>query len=514
MKRCFYAVFFLASLAACSTEAGDDGDPTDSTSEDEALTQCPAAPAQPSDEHFGAAGQVRIWTTREVGDGAEIAKDADVAFAPAGAGGPEAIDVDDTKTFQTVHGFGGAMTDSSAWMLQRLPCGERQKVMQRLFDPKSGIGLSVMRQPIGASDFTQNGPYSYDEPPGGGDDASLSHFSIAHDKKYILPIVREARRLNPALSIVASPWSPPAFMKTNRSMLNGGDSGKLRGDMYGPYAEYLVKFVQAYEAEGVKVDALTPQNEPGQQTDYPGMDLNEPAEADLLAKELFPRLDKAKLGGLKVFGFDYNWATAFPDGLLADGRIKNRLHGIAFHCYGGSPTVMNAIHDGGKETWVTECTSASGPAQHHGRAIEQLIRSTRNSAGAFLTWNLVLGKFANGEDGFPHTGHGCTNCIGAVTIENGKPHYTRDFSDLGQASKFVRPGAVRIQSNTFSDFRNTSNASDKGGLEDVAFKNTDGSIVVVAFNSSDAPIAHQIRWRGQAITHTLAARSAATFVWK
>lgn len=512
MRSSSALVFLLASLAACAAETGGE---EEATGEEEELSQCPAAPAQPSEDAAAASGSVRVWVTREAADGAEIVKAADVPFAPAAAGGPQAIDVDDTKTFQTIHGFGGAMTDSSAWLLsQKLSCAERQKVMQRLFDPKSGIGLSVLRQPIGASDFTVNGPYSYDEPPGGGDDADLSHFSIAHDKKYIVPILKEARRIGPGIAVVASPWSPPAFMKTNRSMLNGGNSGKLRGDMFGAYAEYLVKFVQAYEAAGVRIDALTPQNEPGQPTDYPGMDFSEPAESNLLANQLFPRLDRARLDHVKVLGFDYNWDTKYPGGLLADGRIKGRLAGIAFHCYGGHPTAMGPVHDAGKEAWVTECTSASGARQGHGRAIEQLIRSTRNWASAFLTWNLVLGKFPDGSDGFPHTGHGCTNCIGAVTVRGGKANYTRDYSDLGQASKFVRPGAVRVESNTFYDYRNTSNPNDKGGLEDVAFKNPDGSIVVVAFNSSDAPIQHQIRWRGQAITHTLAARSAATFVWK
>jgi glucosylceramidase len=283
--------------------------------------------------------------------------------------------------------------------------------------------------------------------------------------------------------------------------------------MYGAYAEYLVKFVQAYEAAGVHITALTPANEPGQQTDYPGMDLSDTAETDLLAKELFPRLASARLGGLKVLGFDYNWATPFPRTLLGDKRIAGKIDGIAYHCYGGSPTAMNVAHAAGKEAWVTECTSGSHPMRH-GTALEQLIRSTRNWARAFLTWNVALGTFADGSDGFPHTGHGCTDCIGAVRIHGGKVEYTRDFSDLGHASKFVHPGATRIASNTFADYRDETSPSAKGGLEDVAFANTDGTIAVVAYNSSDAPITFQIRSRGQGVTYTLAARSPATFVWK
>ncbi len=508
---CFGLACFVAAAAGCSSESGEDV----AASEDEALSQCPAAPPNPSEDHAAAAGSVRVWVTRQGGDGAEIVKGSDLAFGVAAPTATAmAIDVDDTKTFQTIQGFGAAMTDSSAWMLTtKLSCAERQRVMQRLFDPKSGIGLSVLRQPIAASDFTVHGPYSYDDPPGGGDDPKLDHFSIKHDKAYIIPLVKEAMRLDPQLVVVASPWSPPAFMKTNRSMLNGGGSGKLRGDMYGPYAEYLVKFVEAYEAEGVHITALTPQNEPGQSTDYPGMEFSGGAEADLLAKELFPRLERARLGKLKVLGFDYNWDTKFPGILLGDARIAGKIDGIAYHCYGGSPGAMHVAHDAGKEAWVTECTSASKP-QRHGTAIEQLIRSTRNWARAFLTWNVALGKFPDGADGFPHTGHGCTDCIGAVTIENGRPHYTRDFSDLGHASKFVRPGATRVESNTFSDFRDPTNPSSKGGLEDVAFVNADGTKVVVAYNSSDAPITFQVRYRGQAVTYTLPARSPATFVWK
>ena len=510
------AVPLLFSIMAGCASADGGADPQATTDDEEALTSCAPAPAHPSEAAWGPNGEVRVWETREGAEGAEIVRVADLGFDASAPSAAHTIDVDDTKRFQIIQGFGGAMTDSSAWMLTtKLSCAERQKVMQRLFDRQNGIGLSVMRQPIAASDFTAHGPYSYDEPPNGGDDPKLEHFTIEHDRKYILPLVKEAQRLNPDLFVIASPWSPPKFMKTNDSMLNGGDHGKLRGDMYGPYAAYLVKFVEAYEAAGVHIDALTPQNEPGQQTDYPGMDLTEGAEADLLAKELFPRLDRAGKQHVKVLGFDYNWATAFPDGLLSDRRIAGRIEGVAFHCYGGSPSsAMNAVHAAGKDAWVTECTSGSGPGQHHGRAIEQLIRSTRNWARSFLTWNLVLGKYADGSDGFPHTGHGCTNCIAAVTVEHGKPRYTRDFSDLGQASKFVHPGAVRIESPTFADFRDTSNASSKGGLEDVAFANPDGSKVVVAFNSSDAPITTAIRFHGESVTHTIAARSAATFVWR
>jgi glucosylceramidase len=190
------------------------------------------------------------------------------------AAGTPVIDVNDTVLYQRVQGFGAAMTDSSAWLIERrLPAASNASLMDDLFAP-NGLHLSFLRVPIGASDFTVGGrPYSYDDEPPGRSDPRLRHFSIAHDRAYILPALRAALALNPQLEMFASPWSAPAWMKGNDSLNDVGDRGTLRGSAYGPWAAYIVRFLQAYAAAGVPISALTPANEPGNPTSYPGMAL-------------------------------------------------------------------------------------------------------------------------------------------------------------------------------------------------------------------------------------------------
>lgn len=210
-----------------------------------------------------------LWLTTP--DGQD--KLTDMGTVPFGTATPTAVTavVDPTRKFQTMSGFGGAITDSSAVVLYRLSPAARAATMRSLFDPRTGDGLSYLRQPIGASDFVATRDYTYDDMPAGQTDYRQRHFSIAHDRAEILPLLRQAKRLNPQLQIVASPWSPPAWMKTTGSLIGGRliDSPRI----YRSYALYLTKFVEAYRAQGVKVDTITVQNEPQNRAPsrYPGM---------------------------------------------------------------------------------------------------------------------------------------------------------------------------------------------------------------------------------------------------
>ena len=423
------------------------------------------------------------------------------------------IQIDDSQLKQSVVGFGASMTDSSAWLLTHgLSSSRRDKAMHDLFDRDSGIGLSVLRQPIGASDFTVDGRYSYDDVPGG--DPSLSRFSIDHDLPYIIPRLREAIAIEPDMWIVMTPWSPPGWMKTNDSMLNPGDTGKLRGSAYGPFAHYLVKSINSYHAQGIHISALTPQNEPTQGTGgYPGMDFDEGAEASLIAKFLAKDLHDSGLeGSVELLGYDYNWpwrsdvATSFPEELLA-GEAAAHLGGLAFHCYGGDPSTMTTIHDQhpDKDVFVTECTSGA-TVGGHGEAIEQLIMAMRNWARTFVTWNLALHP-----DGSPHQGSGCNGCIGVMSIEGGQASPTRDYAQLGHASKFVRRGAHVVES---APSRRFGNHQDDGiPVEDVAFVNPDGTHVVVVYDWTGSGVDLQISFGGMAFDYALGAREAVTFTW-
>src|SRR5581483_8888557 len=221
---------------------------------------------------------VQVWLTTTDGVN-HLTPQNSLQFTPDTNTGTPTIDVNDTQQFQQIDGFGAAITDSSAWLLaNKMSVSQRNAVMQNLFDASpsdpTSIGLSFVRIPMGASDFSVTGAYSYDDMPAGQTDPTLAHFSIAHDTSYILPILQQAYQLNPSIRFMANPWSPPGWMKSNGSMIGvyNGQTGTLNASAYGPLAQYFVKFIQAYQAQGIPIYAISPQNEPLYvPPDYPGM---------------------------------------------------------------------------------------------------------------------------------------------------------------------------------------------------------------------------------------------------
>ena len=411
------------------------------------------------------------------------------------------ITVNDSLKYQEIDGFGASLTDSSAWLLwKKLTDAQRKEALQMLFSPATGIGLSVLRQPMGASDFALS-PYSYDEEPSGQSDPDLKYFSIDHDRTYILPILRDALAINPRLKIIASPWSPPGWMKTSGSMMQGA----LLPTAYSPLAKYFVKFVQEYEAAGIPIFAITMQNEPLHvPNDYPGMGMTAREQADFLANYLGPAFRDAKLK-TKIMVFDHNWdLISYPIQVLNDPKAAVFAAGTATHCYGGSVTAQNELHERfpGKEIWLTEC---SGGDWQSGKLLQQqarlIIGSTRNWAKSVVLWNLALD-----QNHAPFLG-GCTTCRGVITVNDetqpSKVVPTVDYTALAHASKFVVPGAFRIESNSF----------EQGSLEDVAFRNPDGSLVLLVLNSSNAYVTFNIAWEGKFATYKLPGDAVATFRW-
>jgi glucosylceramidase len=377
---------------------------------------------------------------------------------------------------------------------------QRNNLMERLFNPANGIGISFVRIPMGASDFSVNGPYSYDDLPPGQTDPTLSKFSINHDTAYILPILKQALALNPSLKFMANPWSPPAWMKTNGSMFgtSNGQIGTLIPSDYSPLAQYFVKFIQAYQAQGIPIYAITPQNEPGYAPDsYPGMILSSSDESNFIQNYLSPALKRADLHP-KIIPYDHNWDNpSYATTLLRDPATNGDIAGISWHCYAGSPTIMSAIHDQypTKDAYETEC--ATGASVTPIGTSDLLMQSVQNWAKAVELWNIAL----DSNHG-PHSG-GCPDCLGVVTVDPGSPNvvYTNDYYMIGQFSKFVVPGAYRIGSNSL------------GSISDVAFKNPDGSKVVVVYNDGFSRT-FTVRWNGsQSFTYTLPAGAMVTFKW-
>ena len=465
-----------------------------------------------------------VWVTTP--DGADKLSDlGTVAFSDASATAP-AIVVDPTLSFQRMQGFGGAITDSAATVLYRLSPSVRAATMRSLFDPVTGDGLDYLRQPIGGSDFVASAPYTYDDLPAGQTDYQQRDFSVAHDQSEILPLLREAEAINPRLRIIATPWSPPAWMKTSQSLIGG----RLIDDprIYRSYALYLLKFVEAYRANGVTVDAITVQNEPQNRNPatYPGTDMPSWQEEKVI-EELGPMLRDAGLR-TQIFAYDHNWAehpndiastppdetadiNAYPQNVL-NSPAAEWIAGVAYHCYYGDPSAMTTLHNQfpDKAIYFTECSGSqsadpantfSDTLKWHARNL--IIGATRNWAETVINWNLALDP-----SGGPHVG-GCGTCTGIITVEAGDSVTDNaEYYTLGHLARFVAPGAVRIASTSFGT------TGWNGQIMDVAFRNPDGSTVLVVHNENDNPSTFAVREGDQAFTYTLPGGALATFLWR
>jgi len=364
--------------------------------------------------------------------------------------------------------------------------------------------LSFLRQPMGATDFSASGSYSYDDMPSGQIDPSLNNFSIAHDNTYILPLLQQAVAINPALKVVGLPWSPPAWMKTSATM----SGGSINPQYYPSLAQYFVKFVHAYKQAGIPIYALSVQNEPLYSSSaYPTTDFSSQQEAQFIANFLAPALTRANLADVKLLGYEHNWEnTDYSKSLLASTAVPF-LAGNSFHCYAGDPSAQSVVKDAApaKDIWFTEC---SGITSSHFRddlvwnADHLLIGATRNWARSVLLWNLALDQNSG-----PRIGS-CENCRGVVTIDDSvhpsKVTLNVEYYVLGHISKFVFPGAHRIDSNTFGS----------GNIEDVAFQNPDGSIVVLVLNSGASLNSFTIKFQGNTFEYSLSPGALATFLWK
>jgi glucosylceramidase len=412
------------------------------------------------------------------------------------------INVNDAVTYQQMDGFGASLTDTSAWLIHhKLTNAQRADLMGKLFDPVKGIGLSFLRQPMGASDFALH-DYSYDDMPPGQSDPELTRFSIDHDRADVIPVLQQAMRLNPQLKIMATAWSPPGWMKTSDSLIQG----KLLKSSYAALAAYFVKFVQAYESSGIPIHAVSMQNEPlFTPRDYPGMAVTADEQASFIRDSLGPAFLEAGIRS-KILIFDHNWDLMnFPITVLRDPKAASFVAGTATHCYGGVVTAQNDLHNQfpNKEIWETECSGGRWqPNNLLQQQTELVIDVTRNWSKTVVLWNLALD-----QDNGPHTG-GCATCRGVATVNTTTSpttiSTTVDYAALGHVSKFVSPGAFRIESNSFG----------KGSLEDVAFRNPDGSIVLIALNSSSAPLNFDVHWSQQYFAYSLKPGSTATFIWR
>lgn len=450
---------------------------------------------------------VSVWLT--TGDQTKLLQaQAGVSFSASTPATSTTITVDESVTYQTMDGFGASMTGASAYLLnQKMSASQRDALLTDLFSA-SGIHLSFMRHTIGGCDFSAQGDFTYDDKPQGQTDTGLSSFSIANDLVDLVPMLKAARAKNSSLKILGTPWSAPAWMKEPTA----GGVNELRNGhylntaYYQTYANYFVKYVQAYAAQGVPVYAVTLQNEPLFSASYMSMRMDAGNQAAFLKNNIGPAFATAGLT-TKLIVYDHNWdnPSNYVQSVFADASAAQYAAGSAWHGYSPTAGIPNqtTAHNAypGKDIWFTEVSGTAGSSfagdlKWHASNI--IIGTTRNWAKSALEWNLALDQ-NNGP-----TNGGSTTCRGVVTINSSTGAVTRnvEYYALAHASKFVDPGAVRVSSNTVA-----------GGIETVAFRNPDGSKVLIALNNSSTSNTFKVSWNGQSFNYTLPAGALATYKW-
>ncbi|WP_370469308.1 glycoside hydrolase family 30 protein [Nibrella viscosa] len=407
------------------------------------------------------------------------------------------IDVDTTQTFQPIDGFGYTLTGGSAYVLNRMTAASRDALLTELFATTgNAIGVSYLRLSIGASDLSQS-VFSYDDMPAGQTDPNLTNFNISPERADLLPVLKQILTLNPALKIVATPWSPPGWMKTNISSVGGS----LKPEYYLAYANYFVKYIQAMKAEGVSIDAITVQNEPLNPNNNPSMVMTAAEQGSFIKNNLGPALRNAGLT-TKIILYDHNCDNPnYPISILNDPAAKQYIDGSAFHLYAGDISAMSqvrAAHPDRNLYFTEQYTGTNGnfggDLNWHLKNV--LIGATRNGSRNVLEWNLATDASYG-----PRTPGGCSTCLGALTIGTG---VTRNVSYyiIAHAARFVRPGSVRIASNI------------PGALQNVAFRTSDGTKVLIVLNEARNTQTFAIRFRGKIVSTTLPSGAVGTYVWK
>ncbi len=415
------------------------------------------------------------------------------------------IFVDPTRSFQTFLGIGGAITDASAETFAKLPKEKQQEVLDAYYDPVKGIGYTIARTNIHSCDFS-SGSYTYVE----DGDKELKTFSVAHDEQYRIPLIKQAiKTAGGKLTLFASPWSPPAWMKTNNDMLHGG---KLKPEFYNNWANYYVKFIRAYEKEGIPIWGLTIQNEPMATQTWESCVFSAEEERDFLKNSLGPTLKKSGMSSKKIIVWDHNRDLVYQrvSTTLGDPEAAKYAWGIGFHWYetwtGGNPQFENlkrvAETFPNKNLLFTE--GCNGPfnmsqindwkwGESYGRS---MINDFNAGTVGWTDWNILLDEMG----GPNHVKNFCFAPIHADT-KTGQLYYMNEYYYIGHFSKFIRPGAKRVVS-----------SSNRDALLTTAFLNKDGKLAVIVMNQGAQKTPYHLWIAGKAVELTSLPHSIATIV--
>ena len=417
------------------------------------------------------------------------------------------IEVDPGARFQRILGMGGSLEATTCSNLWRMAPATRREVLRRLLDAKTGIGMNLMRVCIGTSDFTGDPWYSYDDLPPGMSDPELARFSIEKDRAYLLPILKLAREIRPDLRFFASPWSPPGWMKTTGSLIGG----ELKPGNYATYARYLVRFIRAYEAEGIPILALTVQNEPGvdrsKEKDpkwyYPSCHWTGEQERNFIRDHLGPALKAARLK-TRIWCYDHNYnelpsgdddGISHPRTILSDPAAARFVDGVGFHGYAGKPTGMSVFH---REFPTKPLYFTEGSVFSPYGSID-LIERFRNWAQSYNAWVLILDEKGKPNNG-PFAASRAAIRLHSDTLE---AEYLFEFYNYGHFTREIPPGSTRIGT-TAGTFE----------FSNVAFQRPDGSYTLVVANATQSPRSFALHIGRDWATGQLPPRAVQTLSWR
>lgn len=440
-------------------------------------------------------GTVVWWLTKNDQSVLLQKQAVNLSFGTSSNGYPN-ITVDTTQTFQSVDGFGFALTGGSAQVINGLNATDKSSLLQELFGSgPNDIGISYLRLSIGASDLNDS-VFSYDDMPSGQTDTGLVHFNLGPDQTSLVPLLQQILQINPSIKIIATPWSAPVWMKDNSSTVGGS----LQPQYYGVYARYFVKYIQQMKAAGIPIDAITPQNEPLNPGNNPSLVMTAPEETDFIKGSLGPDFQAAGIN-TKIVAYDHNCdQPGYPLAVLGDPQANPYVYGSAFHLYAGNISALSQVHQAFPdkalyftEQWTSSTGDFGGDLKWHLKNV--VIGSMRNWSRTALEWNL-----ANDPNYLPHTPGGCTQCKGALTIGSS---ITRNvgYYIIAHASKFVPAGSVRIGSNIPTN------------LQNVAFKTPGGQKVLIVENDGSTDAGFNIFFNNKWATAILPAGAVATYVW-
>lgn len=447
---------------------------------------------------------VQVWLTTADGS-TNLAQQSSITLGPVARGAVN-VAVDDSRSYQTMVGFGAAFTDSSTYLMENLKSSNSSgynTMMNDLFNTSSGIGLAFWRIPMTSSDFNStSSPWTDDDTQGPSNNLTQYFGLTAQDTGHVIPVIKDALAINPNITLFASPWSPPAWMKSNGSMIcnTGSGNASLNSSDYQAWADYYVKWIQAYQSNSVPIWGVTPQNEPLYcPTNYPGSSWDAASEANWVHNYLVPDLHNNSLSPT-ILGFDHNLDDlSFPQS-LDTSQAAGDFSGMAWHCYDNNsePTMIAAIHNQyGGDQYETECSSDTNPTDiiPYTTASAALLM-TQNWSKGFVMWNAALDP----NDG-PHLG-GCSDCVPLVTINGSSYTLDNNYYQIGQLSKFVPVGATHIASTV-----------DAHGIITAAFRNSNGQEELVATNPTTSSITFETTWNGQgSFSYSLPAKATVTFV--